>query len=594
MSRYVPALFKITLLGSLLATLGTPATAATETLPAVVERVLLQQPSVRSAQALLNAADAQVSQVRSDYLPTASLSYRSGKSRDETQGIPFDRTVRRSDASLRWNLFNGGTDFYRLRSIRLSRDAAETDLDDVLERVAAEITESYADVVRLRQTIGSLNETITRQEGIETLVTQRVHMGRIPPAEQDLINVRLIQSRTLLGQLRTQLATAEYRYRLLTGAPPEELLLPAITPAAHESEVAQLIENLHKRNPRLRAALQRVSSRQADIGAARGSFMPSVDLELSKRLNNNTDPVPVTDSDHGGLVRINLDIPLGGRTIARHSEAVERHEAAQADADQLSNDLSREIADLCGQLEEIAKIDNSLEQRVLSAQRVAAAYELHFEAGRRSLNDVSIAHDDLFEAQRNLIETRAKSTVLRARLLSMTGELREALHTRYHPAPIAPVLLGSKPAVPASAIAFSADSSDGVINAPLTAPSSIAEVEARLSQWAAAWSEKHFERYRAHYTSDFTGTGYASTAIWESERRRRINQASSPVIRIESLKSEATGQDRATSRFIQHYTAGNFSDTVIKEIDWIRLNGQWLITNETARPLHAARKGSIP
>jgi hypothetical protein len=121
---------------------------------------------------------------------------------------------------------------------------------------------------------------------------------------------------------------------------------------------------------------------------------------------------------------------------------------------------------------------------------VAAAYELHFEAGRRSLNDVSIAHDDLFEAQRNLIETRAKSTVLRARLLSMTGELREALRTRYHPAPIAPVLLGSKPAVPASAIAFSADSSDGVINAPLTAPSSIAEVEARLSQWAAAWSEK--------------------------------------------------------------------------------------------------------
>lgn len=72
-----------------------------------------------------------------------------------------------------------------------------------------------------------------------------------------------------------------------------------------------MIENLHERNPRLRAALQRVSSRQADIGAARGSFMPSVHLELSKRLNNNTDPVPVTDSDHGGLVRINLDIPLG-------------------------------------------------------------------------------------------------------------------------------------------------------------------------------------------------------------------------------------------------------------------------------------------
>ena len=116
MNPQLNALFKITLLCGLLSTFGTSAMADTETLPAVVERVLLQQPSVRSAQALLNAADSQVSQVRSDYLPTASLGYRSGKSRDETQGIPFDRTVRRSDASLCWNLFNGGTDFYRLRS----------------------------------------------------------------------------------------------------------------------------------------------------------------------------------------------------------------------------------------------------------------------------------------------------------------------------------------------------------------------------------------------------------------------------------------------------------------------------------------------
>ncbi|MBK7648362.1 MAG: TolC family protein [Betaproteobacteria bacterium] len=592
MNPQLNALFKITLLCGLLSAFGTSAMADTETLPAVVERVLLQQPSVRSAQALLNAADSQVSQVRSDYLPTASLGYRSGKSRDETQGIPFDRTVRRSDASLRWNLFNGGTDFYRLRSSQFARDAAETDLDDALERVAAEITENYADVVRLRQTISSLNETITRQERLEKQVTERVNAGRIPPAELDLMSVRLIQSRTLLGQLRTQLTTAEYRYRLLTGTPPEQLVLPAITAAAHESRPELLIENLRERNPRLRAALQRVSARQADIGAARGGLLPSIDLELSKRLNNNTDPVPVTDSDHGGLVRINLDIPLGGRTIARHNEAIERHEAAQADADQLSNDLAREIADLYGQLEELAKIDNSLEQRVLSAQRVAAAYELHFEAGRRSLNDVSIAHDDLFEAQRNLIEARARTTVLRARLLSMTGELRDALRTRYHPAPIAPELLGSKPAVPASAIAISDETAYAGADTASSVSDPITKLESRLGQWLEAWSQKNFEQYRAHYTPDFTAAGLGSTAAWENERRRRINQAVSPSIRIESLKSEVNGEDRATSQFTQHYTSGNFSDTVIKQIDWIRYNGQWLIAGETAHPLPSVKAAS--
>jgi outer membrane protein TolC len=82
----------------------------------VVDKVLLQQPSVRSAQALLRAAEAQITQVRSDFLPSLGLSYRNSDARDETQGRPVDRNVRRSDASLRWNVFNGAADTHRLRA----------------------------------------------------------------------------------------------------------------------------------------------------------------------------------------------------------------------------------------------------------------------------------------------------------------------------------------------------------------------------------------------------------------------------------------------------------------------------------------------
>ena len=208
------------------------------------------------------------------------------------------------------------------------------------------------------------------------------------------------------------------------------------------------------------------------------------------------------------------------------------------------------------------------------------------------LNDVSIAHDDLFEAQRNLIEARARTTVLRARLLSMTGELRDALRTRYHPAPIAPELLGSKPAVPASAIAISDETAYAGADTASSVSDPITKLESRLGQWLEAWSQKNFEQYRAHYTPDFTAAGLGSTAAWENERRRRINQAVSPSIRIESLKSEVNGEDRATSQFTQHYTSGNFSDTVIKQIDWIRYNGQWLIAGETAHPLPSVKAAS--
>jgi hypothetical protein len=84
---------------------------------------------------------------------------------------------------------------------------------------------------------------------------------------------------------------------------------------------------------------------------------------------------------------------------------------------------------------------------------VSAAYELHFEAGRRSLNDLSITQDDLFNAQRALIENRAQQTTLQAQLLGLAGELRSALRTRYRPAPIAPELLGTTYVPPALAAA---------------------------------------------------------------------------------------------------------------------------------------------
>jgi outer membrane protein TolC len=588
MTRHLPAPSR---LAGLLAAIGlglATCAAHAEALPAVVDKVLLQQPSVRSAQALLRAADAQITQVRSDFLPSLGLTYRNSDARDETQGQPIDRNVRRSDASLRWNIFNGGADTNRLRSINLTRDAADADLDEVLEKVAYDITENYTDVVRLRQTMDSLNATIARQEKVEANVARRVEAGRISSAELDLMHVRLIQSRTLLGQLRAQLGTAEYRYRLLTGQAPEGLVAPAIQPLDKPGDVDGLVERIHERNPRLRAALQRTSARQADIGVARGSFFPAVDLSYSKRLDNTTIPVPTSDSARSGQVQVSIDIPLGGKNIGRHTEAVERHQAAQADADDMLMKVSKDITDLYRQFAEAREIAPLTEERVVAAQRVAAAYELHFEAGRRSLNDLSISQDDLFNAQRSLIENRAQQTTLQAQLLGLAGELRAALRSRYHPAPIAAELLGTTPFSPALVAAPLP-----TLEAPpapvmeLVEPAAAGtgtpneQLNRQLEAWTAAWSAKDFERYRAFYVADFQPGKGRSTADWEAERRQRVTQADAPAIRISNLKIRPHGDARLSARFTQHYKSGHYRDTVRKQLDWVKVDGQWKIAAET-------------
>ena len=563
-------------------------TARAEPLPAVVDKVLLQQPSVRSAQALLRAAEAQITQARSDFLPSLGLSYRNSDSRDETSGTPIDRNVRRSDASLRWNIFNGAADTNRVRAGGFYRDAADADLDNVLEQVAFEITENYSDVVRLRQLQESLQATIARQERVEANVAHRVEAGRIASAELDLMRVRLIQNRALLGQLRAQLGTAEYRYRLLTGHLPENLVLPAIQPAEGDTDIDTLVERIHERNPRLRAALQRTAARQAEIGVARGSFFPAVDLSYNKRLDNTARPVPVSDTDRSGQLQVSLDIPLGGKNLGRHTEAVERHQAAQADADDLLLKVSKDITDLQRQYAEARLIAPMLEQRVAAAQRVSSAYELHFDAGRRSLNDLSIAQGDLFEAQRSLIENRAQQTTLQAQLLGFAGELREALRSRYRPAPVAPELLGTQYVSPALAAApvptVDAPPAPQVDVASPPRPladATDAPLKTHLEAWAAAWSAQAFDTYRAFYTADFQPGKGRSTADWEAERRQRLSDAQSLQIKLDGIKLRPRGDNRVSVRFTQHYSAAQYHDTVRKQLDWVKVDGQWKIAAET-------------
>ncbi|NML28772.1 TolC family protein [Zoogloea dura] len=557
-------------------------------LPTVVDKVLLLQPGVRSAQALLRAAEAQITQARSDFAPTLGLSYRNTDSRDETQGNPVDRRLRRNDASLRWNIFNGAADTHRLRSAAFGRDAAEADLDNVLEQLTYEITEAYTDVVRLRQTMDSLRATLERQEQVAANVARRVEAGRIPSAELDLIHVRQIQNQALLGQLRAQLGTAEYRYRLLAGEAPEALVTPSLRTDAKAGDLDALVERIRERSPRLRAALQRSAARQADIGVARGSFFPSVDLSFSKRLDNHSNPVPVTDTDRSTQLQVSIDIPLGGKNLGRHTEAVARHQAAQADADKLLLKVSRELTDLHHQYLEASGIAPRLEQRVMAAQRVAAAYALHFEAGRRSLNDLSIAQDELFSGQRALIENRAQQITLQAQLLSLAGELREALRTRYQAAPITPELLGTEPYSPAFAAAPLP-----VIEAPpaprmdldeaATSPTATAGLPParQIQAWATAWSAGDYTAYRSFYAEDFRPGRGRSLAGWEEERRRRLAEARSPQILIEDVQVRSTGAERVSLRFVQRYSAGHYQDVVRKQLDWARQDGRWKIVAET-------------
>ena len=119
-------------------------------LPEVVQQVLDAHPDVRSAQSC-SRPDEVARQARSAFYPTFGLDWRAADSRDEQLGNSLDRSIRRSEAVLSWNLFRGAADLHRSRSASEDREAAQADLDSAREQVALRITEVYLDVLRQQQ-----------------------------------------------------------------------------------------------------------------------------------------------------------------------------------------------------------------------------------------------------------------------------------------------------------------------------------------------------------------------------------------------------------------------------------------------------------
>jgi len=405
-------------------------------LPAVVEQVLQRHPDIRSAQALLQAASAQSRQVRSDFLPSVGLNYRHADAVDVDNGLSRDRTLRRTNAMLRWNLFNGRIDSNRLRAASLNQEAAVLDIDDAHERIALEVTELYAELVRLSQRLELADNLIREFESLRESVKKRVDAGRVSAADLDQIDSDLIRIRTQRSQLRGQMGGNAYRFRQLTGQAPSNLSSPWLEAPEQARSLEQLQSLLESDNPRLRASARRVAARSAEVSAARGAYWPSLDLELNRRLDASISPVAISDTQRSNQISLNLEIPLGGKTFARVDESVERQKATQAAADSLKLNLSSNLGTLHQELEESRAIQPELLERVATSNRIYHAYRLQFDAGKRSLLDVANAQNERFMALGDVIDNRNLQLLDQARLLNLVGKLRQTLVSGYRDTPL--------------------------------------------------------------------------------------------------------------------------------------------------------------
>lgn len=290
----------------------------------------------------------------------------------------------------------------------------------------AEVAYAYLALAADQEQVRLARATLETREQAYAITQKRHELGAVSGLD-------LSQSRTLVEGARAdaarfagQVAQDINALNVLVGAPVDPALLPAnfAEPVAGLGALpAGLPSDVLLRRPDVQAAEHELRAANADIGAARAAFFPSITLtgaigsasdELSGLFGGGTQVwsfvpqvrVPIFE---GGRLRANLQVANADRDIA-----LARYEGAIQQG-------FREVADALALTSTLAEQRAALQALVDAARQGEALAQARYAAGRDSFLVRLEAQRTLYVAEQALIATRLAEQANRVTLYKVLG-----------------------------------------------------------------------------------------------------------------------------------------------------------------------------
>jgi len=392
-----------------------------ETLQDLLARVLDHDPNVRVGNAMLAVMEQRRLQARSRLGPSVGVTVTRGRAEQLEFNQPIDRDTVRSDAALRWNVYNQGNDRAELKAVTFDTTAAREDMRRAREDVAQRIGEAYAELWRWQSLVPRSAARVASVERLAQMVEKQNKQGKLSDADAQQAQATLLDAQLSHEMVVADHAAARDRLLVLTGGQVHETLrieLPAPSASLLQAVNGEVVAAQH----RAQAARERVRPRLSLIA-------PRIDFEYRYNINNRTDPpnIATTEEEQGWTLTARWDLPILGEAQARRNEAARRALANAAEAERVVQVAESELATLPPRIAQAERAIGHLTQQIEQYSALIRAGELQFEAGRRTLAQLAQLHDSRYTAEERRAEQEFRLVSSRLRQLSLAGELLRAL-----------------------------------------------------------------------------------------------------------------------------------------------------------------------
>ena len=415
----------------------TPAAARTEdwrtlfndpALQQLIESALVNNRDLRVAALNVEAFQAQYRIQRADLLPAVSAN-----ASESRQRLP--PSVTRSKAMINSTYaVNLGVSAYELdffgRVRSLSEQALQTWLATEQARRSAELSlvanvaNAYLTWRADQELLELTRQTLAADQQSLRLTTRNREAGKSSALEQAQAQTSVDSSRANLARYKRQVAQDLNSLTLLVGAPvPEQLPAQPLASDLVQQLPAGLPSDLLQRRPDILQAEYKLKAANANIGAARAAFFPSVSLTASAGTSSR-DLSGLFSAGSGAWTfqpQINLPIFNAGSLRASLDYSKLQKDVAVAEYEKSIQTAFQEVAD--------GLAARSTYQQQLQAQRdlVQATQDYYNLAQHRYQNGVDSsltfldAQRSLFSSQQGLITDRLAQLVAEVNLYTALG-----------------------------------------------------------------------------------------------------------------------------------------------------------------------------
>ncbi|OIN08850.1 outer membrane channel protein TolC [Oceanisphaera psychrotolerans] len=401
-----------------------------EDLLEVYQQATLNDPQVREAKAVRDAAFEKINESRAPLLPQISLDAGAGYTKsnqdDVTTGSSTNAGVNLSQALYRQS------NWINLDITEKAATQTEVSYKQVQQTLILRATQAYFDVLNAEDALSFVQankEAVSRQLD---QTKQRFEVGL--SAMTDVHEAQAQFDQALAEEIAAENAVNNAREALreltnMNYSRLNKLNTDSFSPQASVTTADAWLEIALEQNLELHR--QRIGKDIANeqIGLAQSGHLPT--LDLSAGLNSYYTNYEQSDSSDGtlneGTVGLTLSLPVfsGGATSSQVKQARHNYVAASEQLERSFRSVQSQVYSSFNDVNASIGSIRAFEQFVISAQSALDATEAGYEVGTRTIVDVLDATRQLYDAKQNLSAARYNYILSQLQLKQAAGNLTE-------------------------------------------------------------------------------------------------------------------------------------------------------------------------